>query len=38
MDLTKAEKVALAKAGYRLPLSARIGRGPLVTFKGATTS
>ena len=29
MDLTHAEKTALIAAGYKLPLSARIGRGEL---------
>jgi hypothetical protein len=29
MDLTREEKRALVKRGYKLPLSARIGRGPL---------
>ena len=35
-DLTAAEIKALEKIGYKVPLAARIGRGPLTTFKGAT--
>ena len=38
IDLTDQQKRELVKLGYRLPLAARIGRGPLTTFKGASIS
>lgn len=33
MDLTEKEKKELVKRGYKLPLSARIGRGELFVIK-----
>lgn len=37
-DLSPAEREALKRIGWREPLSARIGRGPLATFAGAVKS
>ena len=38
VDLTPAQIRAMEKAGMRVPLAARLGRGPLTTHKGATVS